>query len=221
MNNRYKTKRQLIDELEKLRKIEERNRRLLDTMNEGVVLIDPKGTIIQANPAAERILGLTRSQIQNRNYDSPDWKILRPDLTPMPPEEMAGPRAMKEKRMIKDVVMGVKRPDSGISWITVSAAPLIGPKKELQGIVGTFTDITKLIQAEEDQKKLLERLQESLAKVISGFIPICSKCRKIRDENREWQSIEDYIINHSNANFTHSLCQGCFEALYPDLSNPE
>ncbi|GAH12533.1 unnamed protein product, partial [marine sediment metagenome] len=87
------------------------------TMYEGVLLINPDGRIVQANPTAERILGRKRSEIEGRSYVSPEWEILRPDGTPMPPEEMAGPRAMKEKRPVNDVVMGVRRPDGSIGWI--------------------------------------------------------------------------------------------------------
>ena len=97
-----------------LQESEARLRSLFETMAEGVILIAPDGQIVQANPAAERILGLERPVIESRNYVSPEWEILRPDGTPMPPEEMAGPRAMKEMRLVKDVVMGVKRPDGAI-----------------------------------------------------------------------------------------------------------
>ena len=94
----------------KLRDSEERMRRLIETMAEGVVLISADGQITQANPAAEHILGLEQSEIQDRSYVGPEWEIIRPDATPMPPEEMAGPRAMQEKRLVKDVEMGVKFP---------------------------------------------------------------------------------------------------------------
>jgi PAS domain S-box-containing protein len=141
------TERKLTDEA--LRESEERLRSLFETMAEGVILIAPDGQIVQANHAAERILGLKRSEIEARNYVAPEWEILRPDGTPMPPEEMAGPRAMKEKRLVKDVVMGVKRPDGSIAWINVSAAPLINEAGRFEGVVGTFADITERKRAEE------------------------------------------------------------------------
>ena len=107
---------------------------LFETMTEGVVRITPEGQIAQANPAAERILGLTRAQIESRHYVSPEWKILRPDGTPMPPEEMAGPRAMKEQRPVTDVSMGVERPDGSRSWISVSAVPITSKTGRLDGV---------------------------------------------------------------------------------------
>ncbi len=138
-----------------------RLRSLFNTISEGVVLIDPDGQIVQANPAAERILGRKRSEIEGRNYVSPEWEILRPDGTPMPPEEMAGPRAMKEKRPVNDVVMGVRRPDGSICWINVNAAPIMDAAGQLEAVVGTFADITARKQAEKGREQAEEALEES------------------------------------------------------------
>jgi PAS domain S-box-containing protein len=134
---------------QKLRGSEQRLQSLFDTMAEGVILIAPDGQIVQANPAAERILRLKRSEIEARSYVGSEWEILRPDGTQMPSEEMAGPRAMKEKRPVKDVVMGFKNPDGSVTWLNVSALPLIGEAGKLEGVVGTFADITERKQAEE------------------------------------------------------------------------
>ena len=160
------TQRKLTDEA--LRESEERLRSLFETMAEGVILIAPDGQIVQANHAAESILGLERSEIEGRNYVSPEWEILRPDGTPMPPEEMAGPRAMKEKRPVKDVVMGVKRPDGSIVWINVSAAPIMNKAGRFEGVVGTFADITERKRAEE----ALRRRAEELAALQSTVLDI-------------------------------------------------
>jgi PAS domain S-box-containing protein len=128
---------------ETLRESEGRLRSLFETMTEGVISIAPDGQIVQANPAAEDILGLERPEIEARNYVAPEWKILRPDGTPMPPEEMAGPRAMKEKRSVKDIVMGFEHPDGSIVWLNVSASPIMDETDELEGVVGTFADILR------------------------------------------------------------------------------
>jgi two-component system cell cycle sensor histidine kinase/response regulator CckA len=150
---------------EALRDSERRFRSLFETMVEGVVWIASDGQIVQANPAAERILGLERSEIEGRSYVGPEWEIVRPDGTPMPPDEMAGPRAMKEKRLVKDVVMGTRRSDGSISWINVGAAPFINEAAEMEGIVGTFADITERIQAEEALRESHRRLEETLAEL--------------------------------------------------------
>lgn len=72
----------------------------------------------------------------------------------------------------------------------------------------------------EQQKNavLLERekaLEE--VKILRGFLPICSSCKKIRDNSGDWSQLEGYIKDHSEAEFTHSICPECAEKLYPDF----
>lgn len=62
-------------------------------------------------------------------------------------------------------------------------------------------------------------LQESLERIrlLSGLLPICSSCKKIRDEDGNWHRIEAYISTHSEAQFTHDICPECAQRLYPGL----
>ena len=137
---------------------EQQYRALFDTITEGVVLVAPEGQIVSANPAAEYILGLTHSAIEGRKYDSPDWDLLRPDGTLMPPEEFASTRAMKEKSAVTGVVMGVKRPDGSVFWINVNAVPLLDETGALKGGVVTFQNITERKRTEEELLQLTQQL---------------------------------------------------------------
>lgn len=62
-------------------------------------------------------------------------------------------------------------------------------------------------------------LQEALAKIktLSGLLPICASCKKIRDDKGYWNRIETYISDHSEAEFSHSICPECTKKLYPEL----
>ena len=73
---------------------------------------------------------------------------------------------------------------------------------------------------EDERKNLVEKLQQALAQVeeLRGMLPICSSCKKIRDENDFWYEIELYIASHSQAKFSHSICPDCEEELYPEYS---
>ena len=75
-------------------------------------------------------------------------------------------------------------------------------------------------RATKERESLIAQLQEALekVKVLSGLLPICASCKKIRnDENNSWQQIEDYIADHSDAEFTHGICPECAHQLYPEL----
>jgi hypothetical protein len=56
----------------------------------------------------------------------------------------------------------------------------------------------------------------SQVKTLSGFLPICASCKKIRDDNGYWNQIESYIRNHSEAEFSHGICPDCAQKLYPN-----
>lgn len=85
--------------------------------------------------------------------------------------------------------------------------------------IGLIHDITERKQAEEDREKLIKKLQKALEeiKTLKGIIPICASCKKIRDDRGYWKQIESYIQEHSEAEFSHSICQECTKKLYPDL----
>ena len=64
-----------------------------------------------------------------------------------------------------------------------------------------------------------EKLEAALSKIktLSGMLPICSHCKKIRDDKGYWNQIEAYIQDHSEAEFSHSICQECAKKYYPDM----
>jgi len=74
-------------------------------------------------------------------------------------------------------------------------------------------------KAEEARSVLIQSLQNALAnvKLLSGLLPICANCKKIRDDKGYWSQVESYIHEHSEAEFSHSICPDCFKKLYPDL----
>lgn len=75
----------------------------------------------------------------------------------------------------------------------------------------------KLMQKEREN--LIADLQDAIAKIntLKGLLPICANCKKIRDDKDRWEQIESYIREHSEAEFTHSICPECVKKLYPDL----
>jgi len=71
----------------------------------------------------------------------------------------------------------------------------------------------------ETNCKLQQALDE--VKTLSGFLPICSSCKQIRDDHGYWKQIEEYLSIHSGAQFSHSICPDCLQKLYPDFYNKQ
>ena len=112
-----------------------------------------------------------------------------------------------------------KEYNNEMHYFIVTARPYYGQEHEIQGVIESFQDITAIKELEKDKEKLITELQESLKKVklLSGFIPICASCKKIRDDKGFWNQVEAYITNHSEAKFSHSICPECAKKLYPEL----
>jgi len=104
----------------------------------------------------------------------------------------------------------------------VEVSLTISPLKDANGkVVGASTvalDISKKKKEEAEWLRLIRELTEALAhvKTLSGLLPICASCKKIRDDQGYWQQVETYISAHSDADFTHGICPDCVKRLYPE-----
>jgi DNA-binding response OmpR family regulator len=92
--------------------------------------------------------------------------------------------------------------------------------EELHARIKVGERIVKLQIALSDRVK---ELQEALAqiKTLRGLLPICAHCHKIRDDQQVWQRLEQYVVEHSDAKFSHSICPECAKGLYPELYDRE
>ena len=114
-------------------------------------------------------------------------------------------------------------PDGNTLTLLSSKIPLRGPNGEVNGVLGMYMDITARKQTEAERDRLIRELQEALANVksLTGLLPICAGCKKIRDDNGYWNQVESYIQTHSEARFTHGLCPDCIKEHYPDLEEAD
>ncbi len=88
-------------------------------------------------------------------------------------------------------------------------------------LAGYTIDITERYQNEAALRQKNAELEEALARVkaLSGLLPICAGCKKIRDDHGYWSQVESYIQEHSEATFTHGLCPGCIERYFPGMDD--
>lgn len=88
-----------------------------------------------------------------------------------------------------------------------------------KGAIIATQDITARVQAENDRNKLIVQLQKALEEVetLRELLPICSACKKIRDDQGYWSTVEEYFSKRVHLDFSHTVCPACFKKLYPDL----
>jgi hypothetical protein len=81
----------------------------------------------------------------------------------------------------------------------------------LLGLLGSAVETS-------DLKETIVKLQNALneVQVLKGLLPICARCKRIKDEHERWQVLEVYLQAHSEAKFTHGICPDCLQKLYPD-----
>jgi PAS domain S-box-containing protein len=187
-------------------------------MAEGVVVQDPDGTIRACNPSAERILGLTADQMMGRTSMDPRWRAVHEDGSDFPGDTHPAMVTLRTGEACSEVVMGVHRPDDSLVWILINSR-LLDPDAEegARSVVATFIDITQLRQLQEERERLSRELEQALTNVISDFIPMCASCKSIRDQDNNWQGLEQFLGARTGAAFTHTVCPTCWEELYPGI----
>jgi transcriptional regulator with PAS, ATPase and Fis domain len=102
---------------------------------------------------------------------------------------------------------------SGEFYYEIIASPLRNASGDIIAGIEAVRDITERKKIEAERERLLQQLKETLAKVrvLSGMLPICAWCKKVRDDKGYWKKVETYIEEYSDASFTHGICPECIE----------
>jgi len=105
-------------------------------------------------------------------------------------------------------------------WVRSIGEAVRDDEGKIIRLQGAFQDITRRRQVEEEKEKLIKELRAALAEVktLREFLPICSYCKKVRDDQNYWTQIESYISNHTSTKFSHGICPECYEInIAPEL----
>ncbi len=110
-----------------------------------------------------------------------------------------------------------------VKWFELSITAKKSPKGANDRFLVLARDISRRKQVEMEKEKLILELKEAMSKIktLSGLLPICSSCKKIRNDKGYWDQLEAYISSHSEAHFSHSICPECAKKLYPELYEDE
>jgi PAS domain S-box-containing protein len=181
---------------------------LYDFAPTGYFNLAADGTILAVNLTGARLLGLGRAQLLKRRFTLLVSEADRPVFN-----------AFLEKTFA-----GTDRECCEVALLRAEAAPLF---VRVEAVVSegrrecraAMLDVTGHHRAEVERERLLQELQTALARVklLSGLLPICANCKKIRDDQGYWKQVESYIEGHSEATFSHGICPECLHQLYPAL----
>lgn len=198
---------------EALRESEEKYRTILQSIKEGYFELDLSGNIIFFNDAAcrsskypmEEIMGMHYHRYCTTESAMKISKILREIHFPGKPG--------------KSVDFEIICKDGRIMTVEASVTIMLDHEGRPAGLRFVTRDVTERNKAQAEREKLIAELREALAKVkiLSGLLPICSSCKKIRNDEGYWEQIESYIRNRSEADFTHGICPECRKRLYPSF----
>ena len=112
------------------------------------------------------------------------------------------------------------RKDSKAIDVSLTVSPIRDRDGRVMGASTVARDITRRKAEEQERLRLIQELTDALAQVktLSGLLPICASCKKIRNDNGYWEAVETYVSEHSDADFTHGICPECVQRLYPEYS---
>ncbi|MDJ0782248.1 MAG: PAS domain-containing protein [Desulfosarcinaceae bacterium] len=155
-----------------------------------------------------KILGKPLSELQTRSRRRLPGDLFKPLNTTSASAEVV------------QTEVALKCADDREHAFIVSKAAITASDGEVSGAVGLMLDITDRKRSEAEKEGLIKELKAALAtvKTLRGLLPVCSFCKKIRNDQGYWQQLEAYIQEHSEAVFSHSICRECAKIHYPELN---
>jgi len=197
---------------------------IIEFLPDSTWVIDIEGRVVAWNRAIEKFTGIKKEEILGKgNYahSIPYYGEARPTLIDL---------MLRRNKKYEEQYLSISEIDGELiasvsfspsfgkegTYVECKAAKLYDAQGNVVGAIETVRDITAMKRAEQDRERLISELQEALANVrtLKGLLPICSACKKIRDDKGYWTRIEAYIKRHAEVDFSHGLCPECAEKLY-------
>lgn len=205
-----------------------RERRLQSTfaaLREGVVVQAPSGEIVQCNPAAERILGLSADQMVGRTSLDPLWQATHPDGSPFPGDAHPAMVALRTGQPQRGVAMSVLKPDGSHASISVNAEPVFDAGPEPAAVIATFVDVTEFREAERRTQALLDEVSDLYHFAPCGYHTVApdGTFADINATELGWLGLsrDDVVGKRRLTDFMTAEGQALFEATFPRLVRGE
>jgi len=186
-------------------------RSIVENMNYGIYRTTPDGKILYVNTAFLEMIrcpSLDILKAHNLENETNELKFRAPDFK----------KRIEENGNVLNFESEWIRYDGTLIFVIESAWKIKDDSLNTFFYGGIVEDITDRKQAEEEKSMLIIQLQSAVSEVktLSGLLPICSVCKKIRDDDGNWNQVETYINQHTEVEFSHGICPDCAKKLYPN-----
>lgn len=202
---------------EELRKSEAKYRLLTETLVDVIFTTDDNLRITYVSPSVTRLCGYSVEEAMAEPLDH----LLTPTSLEIAmggfAEEMRlEASGFSDPNRILTLELEVTCKDGSTVWTETIFSAIRDKDNKFIGMLGITRDISERKKAAEEKERLISERQKALSeiKILSGMLPICSSCKKIRNDEGYWEQLENYISNHSGAEFTHGFCPDCAKKFY-------
>jgi PAS domain S-box-containing protein len=187
---------------------------IVEGCEDAIVSQTLEGLITSWNKGAERLYGYTSAEMVGQSA-----AVLVPSFRPRDWQETL--ELIKLGQPVDCLETVQLRKDGQQTDVSLTISPIKDPAGKVVGASTVARDITQRKREEAERLKLIQELTDALAQVktLTGLLPICAACKKIRDDNGYWQQVETYIQKHANVDFTHGICPDCVRRLYPEYTD--
>ena len=211
-----------------------RFRRLMEVLPAAAYTCDAAGHITSFNQRAVELWGRQPALNDPADRYCGSHKLFTAGGAPLARHGCWMALALREDQGYNQKEIVIERPDGSRRIVLANANPLYDEAGRLTGAVNVLVDITEHKTAEEEVRRLNLELEERVSrrtaaleattqelrqaveqvKTLRGLVPICSWCKKIRDDLGFWQRLESYLHSHTEAEFTHGICPECADKQY-------
>ena len=185
---------------------------IVESSDDAIIGKTLDGIVSTWNSGAERLYGYPRDEAVGKPIS-----FITPPGFPDDSSMILG-KIKRGERVERYETVRVRKDRMPVN-VSLTVSPIKDSAGRITGASAIARDITAGKRAEGERERLIEELKDALSKVktLSGLIPICASCKKIRDDSGYWNQIESYIKEHSQAEFSHGICPECVQKLYPEV----
>jgi PAS domain S-box-containing protein len=188
---------------------------IVDSSGEAIIGQNLNGVITTWNTGAGQLYGYTEAEVLGQSITMLASPTSQSSLLEIFEQLRAG-------NAVEHIEMAHVCKDGTPLDVSLTISPVKSAEGRVMGAAAIVYDITERKKIADERAKMIEELNETLSKVkaLSGLLPICASCKNIRDDHGYWQKLETFVREHSNAEFSHSICPECMEKLYPQFCKP-